>query len=68
MGGVIHPQGNSEGGRRGRRDGRTEEWRNGDMSVDTSVLIAVFQGSYSIYLLPVSYFDTQGVKYFAVRS
>lgn len=41
MGGVIHLQGNSEGGRRGRRDGRTEEWRNGDISVDTSVLIAV---------------------------
>lgn len=44
------------GGIKGRRDGRTEGWRNGDMSVDTSVLIAAFQGSYSTYLLSISYF------------
>lgn len=45
-------------GEEGKREGGMEGQRDGGMgtSVDTSVLIAVFQGSYSTYLLSISYF------------
>lgn len=42
----------------GKREGGMEGQRDGGMgtSVDTSVLMAVFQGSYSTNLLSISYF------------
>lgn len=58
---MVHGWYNSSSGKEweeGKREGGMEGQRDGGMgtSVHTSVLLAMFQGSYSTYLLPISYF------------